>query len=99
MVSSTLLVPPNYRGKVCVFAQGLSRVRLFLTPWTVARQVPLSMAFSRQEYWGEVPLLTPTEVKHKSPNMMRENVINRPCVSLTPNMIAQLLTRKKEELG
>ena len=28
----------------------LSRVRLFVTPWTVARQVPLPMAFSRQEY-------------------------------------------------
>ena len=28
----------------------LSRVRLFATPWTVARQVPLPMAFSRQEY-------------------------------------------------
>ena len=42
---------------------------------------------------------SPTEVKHKSPNMMRENVVNRPCVSLTPNMIAQLLTGKKEELG
>ena len=28
----------------------LSRVRLFLTPWTVAHQVPPSMEFSRQEY-------------------------------------------------
>ena len=28
----------------------LSRVRLFATPWTVARQVPLSMGFSRQGY-------------------------------------------------
>ena len=29
-----------------------SRVRLFATPWTVARQVPLSMGFPRQEYWS-----------------------------------------------
>ena len=29
----------------------LSHVRLFVTPWTVARQAPLSMEFSRQEYW------------------------------------------------
>ena len=28
----------------------LSRVRLFVTPWTVAYQAPLSMGFSRQEY-------------------------------------------------
>ena len=27
-------------------------VRLFATPWTVARQAPLSMGFSRQEYWS-----------------------------------------------
>ena len=30
----------------------LSHVRLFATPWTIARQVPLSMGFSRQEYWS-----------------------------------------------
>ena len=30
----------------------LSRVQLFATLWTVARQPPLSMAFSRQEYWS-----------------------------------------------
>ena len=29
----------------------LSRVQLFAAPWTVAYQGPLSMAFSRQEYW------------------------------------------------
>ena len=30
----------------------LSRVWLFATPWTVAHQAPLSMEFSRQEYWS-----------------------------------------------
>ena len=29
---------------------------LFVTPWTVAPQAPLSMGFSRQEYWSGVPL-------------------------------------------
>ena len=33
----------------------LSHVQLFVTPWTVARQAPLSMEFSRQEYWGGLP--------------------------------------------
>ena len=32
--------------------QLLSRVQLFVTPWTVANQSPLSMGFSRQEYWS-----------------------------------------------
>ena len=27
----------------------------FVTPWTVACQVPLSMGFLRQEYWSELP--------------------------------------------
>ena len=36
---------------VCVHSS-FSRVRLFATPWTVARQAPLSMGFSRQEYWS-----------------------------------------------
>ena len=34
----------------------LSRVQLFVTPWTAAYQAPLSMGFSRQEYWSGVPL-------------------------------------------
>ena len=41
-----------YRECVC---QSLSHVRLFLTPWTVVRQVPLSMELSRQEYWSGLP--------------------------------------------
>ena len=36
--------------------KSLSRVRLLATPWTAAYQAPLSMGFSRQEYWNGVPL-------------------------------------------
>ena len=32
-----------------------SHVRVFVTPWTVAHQAPLSMGFSRQEYWRGLP--------------------------------------------
>ena len=35
-------------------SQSLSRVPLFATPQTAARQAPLSMGFSRQEYWNGV---------------------------------------------
>ena len=35
--------------------QSLSRVRLFVTPWTVVHKAPLSMEFSRQEYWSGLP--------------------------------------------
>ena len=40
-------------------AQSLSRVWLFVIPWTVARQAPLSMGFSRQEYWSGLPFPPP----------------------------------------
>ena len=36
-----------------------SRVRVFVTPWTVAHQVPLSLGFSRQEYWRGLPCPPP----------------------------------------
>ena len=40
----------------------LSRVRLFLTPWTAAYQAPASMGFSRQEDWSGVPLPSPVQL-------------------------------------
>ena len=45
--------------QICVHAQWISRVRLFATPWTVACQAPLSMGFSRQEYWSGLPFPSP----------------------------------------
>ena len=37
----------------------LSHVRLFVTPLTIARQAPLSMGLSRQEYWSGFPFPSP----------------------------------------
>ena len=34
--------------------KSLSHVQLFVTPWTIACQAPLSMGFSRQEYWSKL---------------------------------------------
>ena len=42
-----------------VKVKSFSRVRLLATPWTAAFQAPLSMGFSRQEYWRGVPLPSP----------------------------------------
>ena len=47
----------DYRGEGSVLVCVLIRVRLFVTPWTVAHQAPLSMRFPRQdkrskEKWG-----------------------------------------------
>ena len=42
-----------------VKVKSLSRVQLFVTPWTAAHQAPPSMGFFRQEYWSGVPLPSP----------------------------------------
>ena len=39
-----------------------SHVRLFMAPWTVARQVPLSMGCSKQEYWSGLSCPTPRDL-------------------------------------
>ena len=58
---------------VCVCVCVLSRVQLFVTPWTVDRQVPQSMEFSRQEYWSGLHFLLkgifPTQ--ELSPHLLR----------------------------
>ena len=40
----------------------LSRVRIFVTPWTVADQAPSSMGFSRQEHWSGLPFPSPGDL-------------------------------------
>ena len=42
--------------------KSLSRVRLFVTPRTVAQQAPLSMGFSRQEHWNGLPCPSPRDL-------------------------------------
>ena len=45
-----------------VKVKSLSRARLLATPWTAAYQAPLSMGFSRLEYWSGVPLPSPLQI-------------------------------------
>ena len=52
--------------------KSLSRVQLFVTPWTAARQAPPSMGFSRLEYWSGVPSPSPTETKANHKNFHRD---------------------------
>ena len=40
----------------------LSHAQLFVTLWTLARQAPLFMGFSRQEYWGGLPFPPPGDL-------------------------------------
>ena len=48
-------------GDLCVLSH-FSCVLLFATPWTVVRQISLSMAFSRQEYWSGLSFPPPRDL-------------------------------------
>ena len=52
----------NPISSVKVKVKSLSRVRLFVTPWTVGYQASPSMGFSRQEYWSGLPFPSPGDL-------------------------------------
>ena len=53
------LLPSSKPYCCCV---SFSVVTDYTTPWTVARQAPLSMGFSRQEYWSGLPCPPPGDL-------------------------------------
>ena len=52
----------SYEIKRCLKLRSLSRVGLFVTPWTVAYKASLSMGFFMQEYWSGLPLPSPGDL-------------------------------------
>ena len=59
--------------------KSLSRVWLFATPWTVAHQAPISMEFSRHEYWSGLPFPSPGDlsdpgIKPRSPTLQADSL-------------------------
>ena len=63
--------------------KSLSLVRLFATPWTVAYQAPLSMGFSRQEYWSGLPFPSPEDlpdpgIKPQPPALQTDTLLSEP---------------------
>ena len=63
--------------------QMLSCVQLLATPWTVTHQVPLSMEFSRQEYWSGYPFPSPRDlpnpgIKPRSPARQADSLPGEP---------------------
>ena len=66
-----------------VKVKSLSRIQLFETPWTVALQAPLSMEFSRQDYWGGLPFPSPEDlpdpgIKLRSPALQADTLLSEP---------------------
>ena len=61
----------------------LSRVRLFATPWTVAYKAPLSMEFSRKEYWSGLPFPSPGDlpdpgIEPRFPTLQADSLLSEP---------------------
>ena len=56
--------PGNVSTCISLVFYLLSLICLFATPWMVARQAPLSMEFSRQEYWSGLPFPPPGDLPH-----------------------------------
>ena len=48
--------------QLCMHAKSFSHVQHFVTSWIVAHQAPLSMGFSKQEYWSGLPFPSPVDL-------------------------------------
>ena len=70
---------------VCAVLSRFSRVQLFVTPWTVARQAYLTMEFSRQDYWSGVPFPSPGDL----PNPGME-----PAILMSPALAGRFFTTR-----
>ena len=74
-----------------ICAQLLSCDQLFAAPWTIACQAPLSMEFSRQEYWRGLPFPSPRDL----PNPHILHLLHWQADSLPPRHLGSF---KKSEL-
>ena len=78
--------------------QSLNPVCLCATPWTEARQAPLSIGFSRQEYWSGLPFPSPGDLPHpgiepRSPALQADSLPSQPPGKLTRGGSVPLIQR------
>ena len=81
LVGGSLGTPGGVDALCCV--QLLSRVRLFVTPWTIAHQAPLATRFPRQQYWSGLPCPPPGDpphpgIKPRSPTLQADSLPSEP---------------------
>ena len=80
IIYSEVIFVQDERYEIC---KSLSCVRLFETPWPIARQTPLSLEFSRQENWSGQPFpsagdLPNPEIKLGSPAFQADSLPSEP---------------------
>ena len=81
----------TFIGKGKVKVKSLSRVQLFVTPWTVTYQALRSMGFSRQEYWSGLPFPSPGDlpnpgIEPRSPALQTDTLPSEPLGKLRVNI-------------
>ena len=81
--------------------KSLSCVRLFVTPWTVACQAPMSTGYSRQEYWCGLPFPSPGDlpnpgIEPRSPALQADSLLFEPPGQTHHTHIINLLNTKSE---
>ena len=79
--------------------KSLSHVQLFVTPWTVACQAPLSMGISRQEYWSGLPFPSPGDlpdprIEPGSPTLQADSFRTHIKKSGSTEQIVNIFTQK-----
>ena len=62
LIIFTFMCSPLITRNSLLLLLSLYHVRLFVTPWTVASQAPLSMGFPRQKYWSGLPFPSPGDL-------------------------------------
>ena len=83
MTQDLLLLAENLVQLLLLLLSRFSRVRLFVTLWTVAHQARQSMGFSRQEYWSGLPFPSPGDlpdpwIEPRSPTLQANALTSEP---------------------
>ena len=75
-----MIISINKKCVINIKCWSLSRVLLFATPWIVDCQAPLSMEFSRQEYWSGLPFPSlgdlPKGIEPRSPALQEDSLLS-----------------------
>ena len=80
MLYNILLVSAVPQSQSAILLSRSSRVQLCVTPWTVARQAPLSVGFPRKEYWSVLTFPSPGDfpdpkIKLGSPALQADSLL------------------------
>ena len=82
--ASTSVLPMNSNKKDFFFkCKSLSHVRLFVTPWSITLQAPLSIEFSKREQWSGQPFPSPRDlpnpgIEPRSPALQADCLLSKP---------------------